>query len=136
MSGKEMRYIRCNVRNIQYMSIVTSHTNLSLGSVFEAREIGNWSNRDALIPTTMPYEKFRLPLTNGKANGVIAQVTHKISRSMEGNRYEAVPVNGNDDNVAFQPLLVNEAAMEPLMHRDESTALWPRSSVHRRGESV
>jgi hypothetical protein len=83
----------------------------------------------------MPFEKFQLPPSRGKSNSV-SQPTHEITRSVNGARYAAVPVNGVEQNPPLSPLLINQSAMEPLIRRDESETLWPRSSVHRRGESV
>jgi hypothetical protein len=83
----------------------------------------------------MPFETFQLPPSRGKGIAV-TQPTHEITRTINGDRYAAVPVNGMDHNPTFSTLILNQSAMEPLIHRDESETLWPRSSVHRRGESL
>jgi hypothetical protein len=105
------------------------------GSAFEARGIGTWSRKESFIPRTMPYEKFQLPLSRAKAAST-SQSTYEITRNLGSSRYTAVPKSENDaiNGVAQSPAA--DGALEPLMHRDDSPSLWPRSVVHRRGESV
>lgn len=115
------------------------------GSAFEARGLGIWTNNYSSVPMTMPFEKFEFPLRSGKS-GAMTKPTHQISRSVGDVKYTTVPVpaGSTSEPVPFgtvsrpvsplEPLPTN--VLEPLLLRDEAPSLYPRSSVHRRGESV
>jgi hypothetical protein len=63
-------------------------------SAFQARNIGMWSNKRTLVPVTMPFEKFLLPLKKSTSHSASPSADTADVTTAGGVRYLALPPQG------------------------------------------